>query len=334
MKIIIPMAGLGTRMRPHTLTVNKPLIPVAGKSIVQRLVEGISKVLNKEIQEIAFVIGRFGEKVENELKNIAESVGAKGSIYYQDVAMGTGHAVWCASESLKGQVVVAFADTLFYTKFDLPENADGAIWVKEVENPEAFGVVTTNEAGIINGFVEKPKTPVSNLAIIGIYYFKDGENLQKELQRLIDENIRGNNEYQLTDALENMRKAGLKFVPGKVNEWLDCGNKDATVFTNQRVLENEPQNISDRKKLKLINSVIVEPCFIGNSVTIENSVVGPWVSVGNNTKIKSSIISNSILQNNSTLENLVLTNSMIGNYVEMKAKPKDLSVGDYNIIHE
>lgn len=334
MKIIIPMAGLGTRMRPHTLTVKKPLIPLAGKPIVQRLVENISRVLNQPVEEIAFVIGRFGDEVENELKLIAENAGAKASIYYQDVAMGTGHAVWCASESLSGQVVVAFADTLFYADFAIPENADGAIWVQEVNNPESFGVVTTNDEGIINGFVEKPKTFVSNMAIIGIYYFGDGEILQKELQRLIDEDIRGNNEYQLTDALENMRRKGYRFVPGKVREWLDCGNKDATVITNHRVLENEPQSPVERENVKLINSVVIEPCYIGKSVCIENSVVGPWVSVGDGTRISGSNIANSIIQNNSSLTNTLLRNSMVGNCVSISGKPAELSVGDYNSIHE
>lgn len=332
MKIIIPMAGLGTRMRPHTLTVKKPLIPLAGKPIVQRLVENISQVIGYKIDEIAFVIGRFGNEVEEELASIARAVGARSSIYFQDEALGTGHAVWCASQSLSGQVVVAFADTLFYADFVLDPNADGTIWVQEVSNPQSFGVVTVDDNDTITGFVEKPKTLVSNLAIIGIYYFKDGERLQQQLQQLINENIRGNGEYQLTDALENMRSEGFRFKPGKVKEWLDCGNKEATVFTHARVLFNEQQKPMIHQTLSKTNTVIIQPCFIDEGVIIEDSVVGPYVSLGKNTIVKNSVVKNSIVQNNVIIENTLLTNSMIGNHAALKGSMNDLSVGDYNIL--
>ena len=183
MKIVIPMAGMGTRMRPHTLTVPKPLIVLAGKTIVQRLVEGIAQICEEPIDEIAFVIGNFGAKVETELCNIARSVGAVPKIYYQKEALGTAHAIWCASESLDDKVVVAFADTLFFADFKISADADSIIWVQKVEHPEAYGVVTTDASGVISGFEEKPKQFVSDLAIIGIYYFKSGETLQKELQK-------------------------------------------------------------------------------------------------------------------------------------------------------
>src|SRR6478609_818944 len=237
MKIIIPMAGLGKRMRPHTLTTPKPLIPIAGKSIVQRLVEDIAKASPEKVEEIAFIIGRFGKEAENTLRKIATDLGAKVSIWYQDEALGTAHAILCAKEALDGKVVVAFADTLFRADFKLDEKSEGVIWVQKVEDPKPFGVVKVNEKNVITDFVEKPETFVSDLAIIGIYYFKDGENLRKELQYLLDNNIRDKGEYQLTNALENMKNKGLQFTPGKVIEWLDCGNKDSTVYTNQRVLE-------------------------------------------------------------------------------------------------
>src|SRR5699024_3243911 len=148
MKIIVPMAGRGSRLRPHTLTVPKPLIPIAGKPIVHRLVEDIAGVLDEKVTEIAFVIGKdFGETVEKELQKIAESLGAKASIYIQDQPLGTGHAIMCAKESLQGPAVIAYADTLFKADFTLDTSVDGVIWVKKVENPEAFGVVKLNEEG-------------------------------------------------------------------------------------------------------------------------------------------------------------------------------------------
>ena len=190
MKIIVPMAGRGSRLRPHTLTIPKPLIPVAGKPIVQRLVEDIVQVCGKEVDEIAFVIGDFGKEVENNLLNIAESLGAKGSIYYQDEPLGTAHAILCAQESLVGNCVVAFADTLFKADFKLDSSKDGIIWVSQIDDPSAFGVVKLNDENEITDFVEKPNTFVSDLAIIGIYYFNDGAYLKRELQYLLDNNIK------------------------------------------------------------------------------------------------------------------------------------------------
>ena len=239
MKLIIPMAGMGKRMRPHTLTTPKPLVPVAGKSIVNWLIEDIAAVCGETIDEIGFVIGRFGDETEAELIRIAESVGAKGKIFYQDKAEGTGHAILCARECLKGEVIVAFADTLFRTEFNLDKTKDGVIWVHQVDNPSSFGVVKYNENNIITDFIEKPKEFVSDLAIIGIYYFKSGETHESELQYLIDNDIKEKGEYQLTNAMENMKNKGMQFVPGKVDEWLDCGNYAATVYTNQRVLVNK-----------------------------------------------------------------------------------------------
>ena len=184
------MAGRGSRLRPHTLTIPKPLIPIAGKPIVQRLVEDISNVCKEKVDEIAFIIGDFGKEVETNLISIAESLGAKGSIYFQEEALGTAHAILCAKESLKGNIVVAFADTLFKADFKLDNSSDGIIWVKQIENPSAFGVVKLNSADEIIDFVEKPDTYVSNLAIIGIYYFKSGEQLCNELEYLIDNDIK------------------------------------------------------------------------------------------------------------------------------------------------
>ena len=287
MKVIVPMAGRGSRLRPHTLTVPKPLVPVGGKPIVHRLVEDIAAVCSEPIEEIGFVIGDFGKEIEDELIKVAEKLGAKGSIFYQDKPLGTAHAVLCAKELLDGPVVVAFADTLFRADFKIDPNADGILWVKQIEDPSAFGVVKLNDNGEIIDFVEKPQTYVSDLAMIGIYYFKHGEDLKTELDYLIDNDVIKSGEYQLPDALRRLTEAGKKFKPGKVNEWLDCGNKEVTVFTNQRVLEYDYElnlPLID-PSAKLINSIIIPPCYIGKDVVIENAVIGPHVSVGKNSKV-------------------------------------------------
>lgn len=323
------MAGRGSRLRPHTLTIPKPLLPVGGKPIVQRLVEDITKVCGEPVDEIAFIIGDFGAEVEKNLVAVAESLGAKGSIYFQEEALGTAHAILCAKESLKGKVVVAFADTLFKADFKLNSDADGIIWVNQIDDPRAFGVVKLNSDNVITDFVEKPEHFVSDLAIIGIYYFKDGEYLKNELQYLIDNNIKEKGEFQLTNALENMKQKGTKFVPGKVDEWLDCGNYKATVYTNQRVLEFIKSELKTDSTLQNENSVIVQPCFIGKNVKLKNAVVGPHVSIGDNVEINQSIVSNSIIQSNTKIENTNIKDSMIGNHVKIKQQQQELSVGDY-----
>lgn len=334
MRIIIPMAGKGKRMRPHTLTVPKPLIPVAGKPIVQRLVEDITKVCGQKVEEIAYVIGSdFGKETEQNLIKIAEGQGAKGSIYYQDKALGTAHAIMCAEKSITGKTVVAFADTLFKADFVMDTEKEGVIWVQKIEDPRQFGVVKLDSKGVITDFVEKPQEFVSDLAIIGIYYFKDGDNLKKELKYLLDNNITEKGEYQLTNALENMKAKGIKFEPGKVTEWLDCGNKDATVYTNQRVLEFEKgKQFLRGKNIETNNSIIIEPCFIGDNVKISNSIVGPHTSIGANSVIESGIVRNSIIQTSSKITNANICNSMLGEGAEVKGKSLDLSISDYTQI--
>lgn len=325
------MAGMGKRMRPHTITVPKPLVPVAGKPIVQRLVEELAAIAHEPIEEIAFIIGDFGDEVEANLISIAQSLGAKGSIYRQEEALGTAHAILCAKPSLSGKVIVAFADTLFKAKLNLDDDKDGVLWVKQIPNPEQFGVVKLDEDNNIVDFIEKPSTFVSDLAMIGIYYFKDGENLASELQYLIDNNIIKGGEYQLPDALMNMTNKGMKFVPGKVDDWMDCGNKNATVETNSRILgyhANEPGLVA--KDMKLENSILIPPCYVGEGVSLKNSIVGPHVSVGAGCTIENSVIEASIIQTSTTVKNANLSNSMIGNHVEYLQRPEELSLGDYS----
>lgn len=328
------MAGMGKRMRPHTLTVPKPLIKVAGKPIVQRLVEELAGLCTEPVIEVAYIVGRFGEAVENELITIAERLGAKGTIHYQDEALGTAHAILCAKPALQGKVIVAFADTLFKAQLALDDSVDGVLWVKQLPNPEQFGVVQLNDAGHIINFIEKPKTFVSDLAMIGIYYFKDGEILADELQYLIDNNIIKGNEYQLPDALKNMTEKGMKFVPGTVDDWMDCGNKNATVETNARILTyhaNDKNNVATTVKNE--NSLIIQPCYIGENVTLLNSIVGPHTAIGADSIISNSIVSNSIVQENTRISNANICNSMLGQNAEVNGSPLDLSISDYSTIN-
>jgi len=337
MKVIIPMAGMGKRLRPHTLTIPKPLLPIAGKPIVQRLVEDLEKSCEEKIEELAFIIGDFGAETEKRLHSIAETIGAKASIYYQKEALGTGHAILCAKNSLQGKVIVAFADTLFKADFQLDDSQEGIIWVKQIDDPSAFGVVKLDNNDSITDFIEKPTTFVSDLAIIGIYFFKDGNYLRKELEYVVDNDLKDKGEYQLTTALENMKEKGTEFKSATVSEWLDCGNKDATVLTNQRILDLHHSNgtVSDNNTNN--NCEIIEPCYIGENVQLKDSKIGPFVSIGDNCEIVSSVITNSIIQTNTKVTQARIDNSMIGNFVEFHGSGTedgnlDLSIGDYSII--
>lgn len=334
MNIIIPMAGIGSRLRPHTLTVPKPLTKIAGKSIVQRLVEDIASVIEDDINEICFVIGpTFPKDTTENLLKIASDLNAKGIVKVQDQALGTAHAIYQAKDSLQGPSVVAFADTLFKADFTLDPDADGAIWVKKVADPKAYGVVKLKD-GVITDFVEKPKDFVSDLAIIGIYYFKKSEDLRTEIEYLLDNDIKEKGEYQITNALENLKQKGAKFVPGEVNDWMDCGNKDITIQTNAKVLQyslEEGENLVS-EDVVLENSEIIPPCYIGKNVVLKNSVVGPNVSLGTNSVVENSNITNSLIQDEVVIKNADLTNSMIGNKVKYNGDFTSVSLGDFSVL--
>ena len=338
MKIIVPMAGRGSRLRPHSLTVPKPLIPIAGQPIVHRLVKDIVRVVKQPVDEIAFVLGDpafFGDEVVSSLKELANNLGAKASIYRQLVPLGTGHAIMCAKESLSGPAVIAYADTLIRADFDLDQEADSVIWVKQVDKPEAFGVVKLNDNDEIIELVEKPQQFVSDLAVIGIYYFKDVGVLKEELQHVLDNNIINGGEYQINDGIKGMMAKGKVFKTGQVDEWMDCGNKPVTIETNSRMLgflkdDGDEQLIANT--VKLDNSRIIEPCFIGENVRLKNASIGPNVSIGANCTIEDSTIKNSLIQTRSNIKNANLDNAMIGNNVMFDGNFTKISIGDYSVL--
>jgi glucose-1-phosphate thymidylyltransferase len=240
----------------------------------------------------------------------------------------------CAKEALDGNVLIVFADTLFKAGFKLDRSKDGIIWVQQIDDPSQFGVVKLDANGVITDFVEKPNTFVSDLAIIGIYYFADGANLRNELQYLLDNDIKEKGEYQLTNALENMKAKGLKFEPGKVQEWLDCGNKNSTVYTNSRVLQHmhdDGKNMVDATAT-IENSTIIQPSLIGKNVVIKNAIVGPYASIGEGCVIEKSVVENCIIQSNTKIKHAVINNAMLGSYVVYNGEQKDLSIGDYTTV--
>lgn len=329
------MAGRGSRLRPHSLTVPKPLIPVAGKPIVHRLVADIVGVLNEEIEEIAFILGDpafFGDEVVSSLEALAADLGAKASIYRQLEPKGTGHAIMCAEPSLSGPAVIAYADTLIRADFNLDKEADSVIWTKRVENPSAYGVVNLNERDEITELVEKPESFVSDQAVIGIYYFKDVAELKNELQYVLDNNIINGGEYQINDGIKRMMASGKIFKTGTVSEWMDCGNKEVTVETNRRMLGFLAESGVSLEADSVVNenSKIIEPCFLGEGVQLQNSTVGPFASIGAGTIIENSYVKNSIIQTHSVIKNATLDNAMIGNHATFDGNFTNVSIGDYS----
>ncbi len=338
MKIIVPMAGLGSRIRPHSLTIPKPLIPVAGSPIVHRLVRDIAKILDQPIDEIAFILGDptfFGEEVISQLEELASSLGAKASIYRQGEALGTGHAIMSAEPSLSGPAVIAYADALIRADLELDPEADSVIWTKTVANPEAYGVVKLNDKQEIIELVEKPSTFVSDQAVIGIYYFKDVAVLKEKLQEVIDENIMNGGEYQINDGIKKMMAEGRIFKTGTVDEWMDCGNKEVAIDTNSKMLQflydgGEEQLVA--KSVKLENSTIIPPCFLGDNVILKNTIIGPGVAVGAGTTIEDSTITHSLIQKESHIKNAQWTEAMVGNKVQYDGNYTRVSLGDYSVL--
>ena len=327
------MAGRGSRLRPHTLTTPKPMLLVAGMSIVSRLVRDIVKLLDQPVINIGFVLGDpvfFGDEVVDELQQLAKEFGAKAHIFRQHKALGTGHAILCAESLLSGPTVIAYADTLIRADFDLDSSADAIIWVKKVKDPEAYGVVETNDKGEIKGLVEKPQTQVSDLAVIGIYYFKQAADLKDELTALMDEKLTRGGEYQINDGILRMIQNGKRFTTAEVSQWMDCGNPAITVETNQRmlrILETEGELLEGTYTNS--NSTVIPPCYIADGVEIHNSTIGPFVSIGQDTRIKNSTIENSMIQSHCVLSGVKLKDAMLGNHVKYNGDFSVVSLGDY-----
>ena len=335
MKIIIPMAGRGSRLRPQTLTTPKPLVPIAGIPILEQLVRDTVKLLDESIDEIVFIIGDplfFDKKVEEDLRALAKVYDAKALIYRQLNPLGTGHAIMCAKKSLKGKAIVIYPDTLIKVEEKFDKNSDVVIWTKQVRNPEAYGVVKLNSKEEIIDLVEKPVKFVSDLAVIGIYYFKEISQLRDKLEIVITNNKMNSGEYQINDGLLSMMKEGRKFSVGKVSEWLDCGNVKKCISANKAMLtfltEDGAKLISDQ--INLVNAKIIQPCSIAKGVIIKNSSVGPHVSIGFNSEILNSTISNSIVQSNSKIRNAKLQKSMIGNNCIYDGNGEEINIGDFS----
>lgn len=329
MKLIIPMAGRGTRVRPHSHVTPKPLLPVKGKSMVERIVDTCNRVLPRHLDVGVFVLGPdFGEEIRAQLRDICVRHHLEAYFAVQPVAEGTAHAVYCAGDHLEGEGLVVFADTLFEMEPNVDlEAADVVMWVKEVEDPRRFGVAV-REGDRVVALVEKPSEPISHEALIGIYYVRDLGLLRRYIQQLIDEDLRGHGrEFQLTDAFDRMLKDGYVFKTATVTEWLDCGTIEALMETTKYFLHKERDTL---RQGVVENSILHEPVYVGPGARVVDSVVGPNVSIEAEAEVRGSVVRDSILFAHARVEEAVLVDSLVGQYARVHGRPQRLNIGDHS----
>ncbi len=331
MKLIIPMAGRGTRVRPHSHVTPKPLLAVRGKSMVERIIDTFARVLSHKLEAAVFILGPdFGENVRTQLDAICTERGMSAHFAVQEKALGTAHAVYVAGDHLAGEGIVVFADTLFDMDPGVVlEGADVVAWVKHVDDPSRFGVAV-REGDRIKAFVEKPQDLISNEALIGIYYMADLAMLRDAVAEMVANDERGpTGEYYLTDAFDKLLKQGRVFKTATVTEWLDCGTIDALMETTRTILSKESDNLHEGS---VINSIIHDPVYIAPGARVENAVVGPYVSIEENAQVSGAVISDSIVFAHARVEHAVLSNSLVGQYARVVDRPRRINVGDHAII--
>ena len=326
MKVIIPLAGKGTRLRPHTHTKPKPLIHIAGKPVLGHIIDKLEKL---PIEEIVFITGDMEDQIKT---YVTKNYPYKTAFIKQEKRLGDGHAISLAKEHIDKDVLVIFVDTLFDTDLSILNNFtdDGIVWTKEVEDYQRFGVVVLNPEGHITKVVEKPTEPISKLCIIGLYYFKDGVNMMNTLHDNIKKGVKSKGEFRLADAIETMITQGKKIQAPTVNVWADCGKPETLLETQQWLLDNGKHAVEPVE-----NSVIIPPVYIEKGAQIQNSIIGPYVSIASGVQVKNTIIKNSIITNNAIVQEAQLKDSIIGEDAIVKYYSHKLNVGDHSeIIHE
>jgi glucose-1-phosphate thymidylyltransferase len=323
MKAIIPVAGAGTKLRPHTYTQPKALIPLAGKTILSI---NIDQFHEAGINEFIFIVGYLGEKIQDFVKEKYPDI--KCHFVYQNERKGTAHAVELTRKIVDDdEIFIALGDTICeYDIKDVINTPWSMLGVKKVDDPRNFGVAQVNDDGYITNVVEKPSIPKSNMALVGLYKIKNSHVLFNCVEKIISNNIKTHNEFNLTDALECMIEGGEKFKCFKVENWFDCGKKESLLESNSILLEKFGGNISESNKFE--NSIFIPPVSIAEGCEIRNSIIGPHVAMGENTIVNYSIIKNCIIGSYSKLFDVVLENSLIGSDAEIKGETRSLNIGD------
>lgn len=323
MKAIIPVAGAGTKLRPHTNTQPKALIPLAGKTILSIIVD---QLLEAGVHEFVFIIGYLGDKIQDYVKE--KYPGLQVSFVQQTDRQGTGHAI-LLTRSLVGddEVFIVFGDTICeYNLKEVIASPFSMLGVKKVDDPRDFGVAEMDEEGLITRVVEKPQIPRSNMALVGLYKIRETGFLYECLEANISSGLKTHGEFNLTDALECMIKKGAEFRSFKVQNWFDCGKKETMLESNATLLRKFGGNTETGHGFE--NTVVIPPVSVAPGCVIRNSIVGPNVTIGENTTIEASILKNSIIGSYSRLREVVLYDSLIGSDVEVKGDIHSLNIGD------
>ncbi len=323
MKAIIPVAGAGAKLRPHTYTQPKALIPIAGKTILSFIVDQLHEA---GINEFVFIVGYLGEKIKEYVLNTYPDLTTH--FVFQNERQGTGHAIELTKNIVgDDEVFIALGDTI--CEYDIKEVIDSPysiLGVKKVDDPRSFGVATINDEGFIEQLVEKPAIPKSNMALVGIYKIKEGMLLYECLHDLYHQQLKPNSDYNLTDALDCMLKKGVKMKSFKVKNWFDCGKKETLLESNSTLLKKTGGNIPQDHPYK--DCIIIPPVSIADGCEISHSIIGPHVAIGANTSIKHSIVRDSIIGSYTNLFEVVLDNSLIGSDASVKGLSRSLNIGD------
>ncbi len=323
MKVIIPVAGIGSKLRPHTHTQPKALVPVAGKPILSHIVDTLIEAGQRDF---IFIIGYLGDKVEEYIK--ASYPGIQTTFVLQEPREGTGHAVWLTRDYIEpdDELIIALGDTIFDVQLkEVLTKSESALGVKKVSDPRNFGVAELDEEGWIKTLIEKPPIPKSNLALVGLYKICESKMLMDSINYIITKNLRTQGEFHLTDALMHMISQGAKFKTFPVENWYDCGNKESLLETNAVLLK---KNSAYLTKFSFENTIIIEPVSFSENCQISNSIIGPNVSIGNNTIITSSIIKDAIIGSYSEIKNTVMHHSVIGSDASLHGLSQSFNLGD------
>lgn len=330
LKVVIPMAGLGTRLRPHTWSKPKQLISVAGKAVLDHVLDTLSSLPNPKDIELVNIVGYLGDQIETHIGSYYPHL--KTHYVVQDDPRGQSHAIYLAREYLHGPMLVVFADTLIETNlsFLASEAAEAVAWVKPVPDPRRFGVAVINSEGCVTRLIEKPQEMTNNLAVVGFYYIRCAEDLVSAIEEQMQRNLQLKGEYFLVDALNILLERGLRMRTEKVDIWLDAGTPEALLETNRYLLENGRSNTAEIEARDGV--VVIPPVFIHPSAEVANSIIGPHVSLGAGCQVERSILSDSILEDEAQVKDVILESSLVGRRAHIQRRAGVINAGDQTVV--
>lgn len=330
LKVVIPMAGLGTRLRPHTWSKPKQLISVAGKTVLDHVLESLSSLPQSFEIELINIVGYLGEQIEEHINSQYPQI--KSRYVVQENPLGQSHAIKLAEEYLNGPMLIIFADTLVETDLSFldQETADAIAWVKKVPDPRRFGVAMVDENGYVKKLIEKPTEMTNDLAVVGFYYFQESRELVDAINKQVERNIQLKGEYYLVDAINIMLEDGLSMRTEQVDIWLDAGTPAALIETNRYLLENGHNN--GYEFAHNADLVIIPPVYIHPTALLERSIIGPYVSIGAECHVDQSIIKDSILEDGAQASGVILEDSLIGRHAQLSRRPGQINAGDNTVV--